>query len=823
MSAPARSRFVAVLGPTNTGKTHLALERMAGHASGMIGFPLRLLARENYDRMIRLKGPGQVALVTGEEKIIPPQARWFLCTVESMPLDRPVDFLAIDEIQMCADPDRGHIFTERLLHARGLHETMVMGAETVRALLRRLVPGVEVIGRPRFSTLRYAGPRKVTRLPPRSAVVAFSAADVYALAELIRRQKGGAAVVLGALSPRTRNAQVGLFQAGEVDYLVATDAIGMGLNLEVNHVAFAELRKFDGRTPRNLTASELGQIAGRAGRHMNDGTFGTTAEVGPLDPELVERIENHRFDKLTSIFWRNGDLRFASIATLVASLNAAPPAPGLMRAREADDIRALNALAAEAEIAVLAVHPDAVRRLWEVCRIPDFAKSGTESHARLLGRIYRHLSEGDGILPVDWIAAQVARLDRTDGDIEALVQRIAMVRTWTYVSYQSGWLAEPRQWQERTRALEDKLSDALHERLQTRFVDQRTSALVKRMKDGGPLAAEVDAKGAVTVEGHVVGRLDGFRFAAEAAESALGARTVSGAALKALRADMHRRLIHFEDQPDDAFAFDEHGRVVWDQAPVARIEAGAHVLTPRIEPLASDLLEPADRERIQRRLGAWLESRLDRHLGPLRALVAASLAGPARGLAYQLGEALGSLPRRQAEEQIDALSREDRQQLRKLGAVIGRESVYLPALLKPEAVRLIGVLWAVGRGIAPPAPPVPGRVALSVTPEIPEDYYAAIGHRVIGERAIRIDILERIAEAAWNASKEGAFALTPELMSLAGSSAEDTAAMLRALGYRKQEDGRHRRGAKVFGKKPAPRQPIAEHSPFAKLKERFAP
>ena len=478
MSALAHSRVVAVLGPTNTGKTHLAIERMLGHATGMIGFPLRLLARENYDRIVRLRGRGAVALVTGEEKIILANPRYFVCTAESMPLDRPVDFLAIDEIQLAADPERGHVFTARLLHARGLSETMLLGSDTMRALVRRLVPEAEFVERPRFSTLSYVGERKVTRLPPRCAVVAFSVADVFEIAELVRRQRGGTAVVLGALSPRARNAQVGMYQAGEVDYLVATDAIGMGLNMDVDHVAFARLAKFDGKAPRRLSAAEIGQIAGRAGRHMSDGTFGTTADLGPMEPEIVEAVENHRFDPVNGAFWRNSRLDLRSLDRLVASLEQRPPSGLLIRAREADDERALAALRRMPDLAQRARTPDGVRRLWEVCQVPDFRKTMSDQHTRLLAQIYRHLSSGPGRLPEDWVAGHLARMDRGDGDIDTLVARIAHVRTWTYITHRGDWIRDPAHWQDRARTIEDKLSDALHDRLTQRFVDRRAALLV---------------------------------------------------------------------------------------------------------------------------------------------------------------------------------------------------------------------------------------------------------------------------------------------------------------------------------------------------------
>ena len=477
-SAP---RLVAVLGPTNTGKTHFAIERMLDHPTGMIGFPLRLLARENYDRIVKLRGARAVALITGEEKILPPNPSYFVCTVELMPLDRPVEFLAVDEIQLCADPERGHVFTARLLHARGTTETMFLGADTIKPLMRRLVPKVEYVSRPRFSNLAYTGHKKVTRLPRRSAVVAFSLADVFSLAELVRRQRGGTAVVLGALSPRARNAQVGMFQAGEVDYLVATDAIGMGLNMDLDHVAFARLAKFDGRGPRRLSPAEIGQIAGRAGRHMSNGTFGTTADEGLLEPEIVSAVEEHRFEPLTRISWRNSNLRFNSVGALLQSLDERPPLPGLVQARDADDHRALQLLSRNTEIVDLATNPGAVRLLWEVCQIPDFRKVMSDSHARFLAHCFVHLAGPGERLPAAWVGSQMAQLDRLDGDIDTLMARIAHVRTWTYITHRGDWIEAASEWQDRARGIEDRLSDALHDRITQRFVDRRSAFLVRHL------------------------------------------------------------------------------------------------------------------------------------------------------------------------------------------------------------------------------------------------------------------------------------------------------------------------------------------------------
>ncbi|MGF1608916.1 MAG: helicase-related protein, partial [Kiloniellales bacterium] len=754
MSPAEAGRVTAVLGPTNTGKTYLAIERMLGYRSGIIGFPLRLLARENYDRAVAAKGARQVALVTGEEKIVPPNARYFFCTVESMPLDRPVEFLAVDEIQLCADAERGHVFTDRLLHARGAAETMFLGADTIRPVLRRLVPEAETIARPRFSTLTYDGPRKLTRLPPRSAVIAFSAAQVYALAELMRRQRGGTAVVLGALSPRTRNAQVALFDAGEVDYLVATDAIGMGLNLSLDHIAFSQLSKFDGFGPRRLTPAEMAQIAGRAGRHMNDGSFGTTDSLGPMDEALVRAIEEHRFDPLQSIFWRSRDFDFRSPEALLRSLETRPKERVLLRVRGAEDHQALAALSRDPEVARLASHPAAVRLLWDVCQVPDFQKTLTDQHARLLGRIYRFLMAEPHRLPEDWVARQIARIDRTEGDIDALVARIAHVRTWTYIAHRD-WLADPVHWQERSRALEDKLSDALHERLTQRFVDRRAAMLVRRLKAGDQLLAAVRSDGGVLVEGAYVGRLDGFRFQADSSEDSDGTRAVLTAARRALVNEIPRRVRRLEEDDDGSFTLDECGLLAWRGATVARLAAGSSALAPQVELLPSEFLDGAQRERLRQRLADWLARHLRRQLAPLYRALDSELSGAARGLAFQLVEALGTLPRSQVTHQITGLSKAERKALAALDIQLGTASVTLPALLKPRPSRLRGLLWAVHKGADSGSLPDPSAVAFRPEPGAisDDDLYLALGYRRFarkGERlAVRADALERLAREAY--------------------------------------------------------------------------
>jgi ATP-dependent RNA helicase SUPV3L1/SUV3 len=757
MSPPsANGRLTAVLGPTNTGKTYLAIERMLGHESGMIGFPLRLLARENYDRVAKIKGVSQVALITGEEKIAPPGARYFVCTVESMPLDRPVSFLAVDEVQMAADPERGHFFTDRLLHARGTNETMLLGADTIRPILNRLLPDIDVVARPRFSKLSYVGPKKATRLPRRSAVVGFSANEVYEMAELIRRQRGGTAIVMGALSPRTRNAQVEMFEAGEVDYLVATDAIGMGLNLDINHVWFASLRKYDGRATRPLRAVELAQIAGRAGRHMNDGTFGTTTDVDGLDAETVEAIENHRFDPLRDVQWRNNELDFRSAPALIASLNALPPHAALQRVREQDDQLALQTLSAHSEFLPRLHAPGRVKLLWEVCQVPDFRKTMTEEHTALLGQLFQHLTQGGERLPEDWIDSHVKRLERYDGDIDTLMTRIAHVRTWTYISHRADWIQRAAHWQERARAIEDKLSDVLHQRLTQRFVDRRAALLVRRLRDEGEMTSSVAAAGEVTVEGEHLGRIEGFRFVPDTTDGQTDQKAVLSAALKALRQDLPTRLQAFTASPDGELVFDGQLRVCWGGGPVARLLPSGDILAPKVEALASDLLDGPAREEVRKRAAAWVETRIRLGLSELMdARATAELPAGARGIVFQLCESLGVLPRRPIEQQLTQLAEEDRKALARLGVRVGVYSLYFPSMLKPVPIRLRAGLWMVAKGReAIPPLPAEGRTSMDLPRDAEREFYAAIGYLPLGDHAIRADMVERLAAMARQAVRE---------------------------------------------------------------------
>ena len=776
------ARVKAVLGPTNTGKTHLAIERMLAHASGIIGFPLRLLARENYDRMVAAKGARYVALITGEEKIVPPEARWFSCTVEAMPLDRHAEFVAVDEIQLCADPDRGHVFTDRLLHARGMVETMFLGAETIRPLLQRLVPQAQVETRPRLSQLSYAGPAKLVRLPPRSAVVAFSAAEVYAIAELIRRRKGGCAVVMGRLSPRTRNAQVALYQEREVDFLVATDAIGMGLNMNVDHVAFAGLGKFDGHRPRRLTPAEIGQIAGRAGRGMRDGTFGTTTQCPPIPDDVVTAVEGHSFDFLDQLVWRNSELDFTAIDALLDSLTTAPPRPDLVRGNDASDYETLLALARDPEIRQHARGRRLVRLLWDACQIPDFRKLTDETHARLCARVFHHVAR-DGGLPTDWLSGQIAALDRQDGDIDTLMQRLSGVRIWSYIAARADWVADSTHWQGVARGVEDKLSDTLHERLMARFVDRRAAHLMRRLEagEGQELLSAVTRRGEIVVEGHEVGRVAGFMLEPDPDTSGENRKLILRAARRALREEIPRRVTALEVASDTTLGLTDDHRILWDGAPIARLEAGDSVLRPRVRVLDSEFLDGAQRERIRDRVQRFVDSHVRAELAPLfDAVEAASADAAMRGPLHRLSESLGVI----IDSQPDSVAPAVRGRLRALGVRAGRLGWFLPSLLKPRLAAMRARLWALRAGVPVPGLAPPGAISLSRAPAWPAGFAAAMGWIEAGPVLLRLDVAEKVAgELGW-ATRHAPAALPAGLASRLSVKADLLPVVLRRLGFR---------------------------------------
>ncbi|BBB14137.1 helicase-related protein [Sphingopyxis sp. FD7] len=754
----------AVLGPTNTGKTHLAVERLTAHASGMIGFPLRLLAREVYDRVVAIKGAAEVALITGEERIMPAQARYLLGTMEALPVERDVAFVGIDEAQLGADPERGHVFTDRLLRARGREETMILGSASIRGLVRDLVPEAEIITRPRFSTLSYAGSSKLSRLPKRSAVVAFSAEEVYAIAEMLRRFSGGAAVVMGALSPRTRNAQVAMFEAGEVDYLVATDAIGMGLNLDVRHVAFASLQKFDGRRLRRLTVAEMAQIAGRAGRHQQDGSFGTVGlPQGGFTPEEVAAIEGHHFPPVPSLFWREPNPRFGSLDQLLADLAQPPTQPGLRPAPEAVDLAVLKHLAGDMEVRARGSDFDAVQRLWDVCGLPDFEQLGAEHHSRTVFRLWQWRTSGDGMIDPDWFARRLARLDDVEGDIDQLASRIAAVRTLCFIAQRGDWIAGGAGWAEATQALESRLSDALHSALAQRFVDRRLALLLRDAgQRGNSLPVAVGADGTVAVDGEAIGTLNGFQFKVDPIAKASDHRMLLAAAEKHLRGELARRATALAEGDDAALSLVADAgsapRLAWHGHVIATLARGPTLVQPTIQ-LDPSLrrLEPAQVQAMADRLQRFVASQLARHAAPLAAMgeAAGDLFTPprVRALLAALTDNSGTIGRAVVEEQLNALTADERPLLRKLGLTIGSLDIFHPQLLKPEAVRWRAALIAAQQGSAiPPLPPHGAVLQKSGS----QAGLTTAGFRRCASGWLRIDMAEKLARQAHAARMQAA-------------------------------------------------------------------
>ncbi len=802
---PPHRPVTAVLGPTNTGKTHLAVERMLAHGKGMIGLPLRLLAREIYDRVRAKVGDLAVALITGEEKIIPPEPRYWVCTVEAMPPDIEVPFLAIDEVQLCADFERGHIFTDRVLHRRGTEETMLLGAASMRPILEKMLPHCTFVTRPRLSTLAYAGQKKLSRLPRRTAIVAFTAEMVYTVAELIRTQRGGAAVVMGALSPRTRNAQVALYQSGDVDYLVATDAIGMGLNMDVDHVAFAATRKFDGFQFRNLNPGELGQVAGRAGRYMNDGTFGVTAEAEPFDQDMIDRLENHNFDSVRNLQWRNPDLDFRSLDGLRKSLGYLPKISGLTRAQDAPDVRALEAMCRDSSIVGLIKSLKDVRRTWEVCQVPDYRNISPAEHAYLIGRIIHYLHTGKGFISEDWFSKQLALSDNMEGGIDALSTRISHVRSWTFIANRSDWLEAPFYWQARAKEIENKLSDVLHEKLTQRFINRRTSVLMQRLARKEGLMTTVEDGGEVKVEGEFVGRIQGLNFTADNAEAA-DIRLLKTASLAAVTEEIGKRAKSLAMTTDTDLKLNRNGEIIWAGNVVGRVLAGDHALRPRAEVVADDVLQGAQREEVRERLQKFTQRYLAALLEPLTKLEdAEGFEALARGMAFRIVEHFGVLPRESVIEEVKALSQDDRAKLRGLGVRFGAFHLFLPALLKPAATDMRLLLWWLQKhqteNVA--APPANGLTSTPADTSKPEGFYAVCGYRVCGKRAVRVDMLERLADLIrdrvfWKpripeelrpagAVEGGGFSVVSDMMSLVGCSGEEFEEILVSLGFKAQK------------------------------------
>jgi len=804
------SNVKAILGPTNTGKTYYAMDRMLAHSSGIIGFPLRLLARENYDKAVSQVGRSQVALVTGEEKIIPPYAKYFCCTVESMPLNREFSFVCVDEIQLAADPDRGYIFTDRILHSRGLKETVLLGAETIRPLLQKILPDVIIETRPRLSTLSYIGVKKLTRLKPRSTIVAFSVPEVYKIAELIRTKKGGAAIVMGALSPRTRNSQVDLYQNGQVDYLIATDAIGMGLNMDIDHVAFASDSKFDGNIPRYLTPPEIAQIAGRAGRSTRNGTFGVIDESLKFDEETIEQVESHSFFPLKNLWWRNTDLNFSSVNKLVKSLDKAPPFNFMRKKVGALDAICLTHLSQIDTIKAKIENEENLSLLWNICQIPDFSNTLSGMHFNLLEKTFELLLS-KGKLDNEWIKSQITRLDRYDGEIDTLLNRIANVRTWTFITNRSNWLDETEYWQDQAKTIEDKLSDELHERLTQRFVDKKIVVLNKTLKEFNNLEAIVRIDGKVFVEGEEVGTLKGFDFIPTLSDGENAAPILS-AARKTLPKEISRRVKELLMSDNAAFKFDNDGNILWQSNIVASLVNGENIYSPKININSSELLSDEQIKQIQLRIIEAVEGNIKSILSEAinlkdpafqniekkhfnnnqneeksaeeEKLPIINLSGKALGIAYEVYEGLGSAKTSSLSMSINTLSDDEKTQLAKLGLRLGIETIYLPNLLKPSAIKLRALLWSVFYQNFPDhGTPPDGRVSVVMQPEANHDFLRAIGFVPLGDLALRVDIAERLSALIRLEARSGRFRITDAMLSIAGSTKIQMEKILYELNY----------------------------------------
>ena len=804
------SNVKAILGPTNTGKTYYAMDRMLAHSSGVIGFPLRLLARENYDKAVSQVGISQVALVTGEEKIIPPYAKYFCCTVESMPLNREFSFVCVDEIQLAADPDRGYIFTDRILHSRGLKETVLLGAETIRPLLQKILPDVIIETRPRLSTLSYIGVKKLTRLKPRSTIVAFSVPEVYKIAELIRTKKGGAAIVMGALSPRTRNSQVDLYQNGQVDYLIATDAIGMGLNMDIDHVAFASDSKFDGNIPRYLTPPEIAQIAGRAGRSTRNGTFGVIDESLKFDEETIEQVESHSFFPLKNLWWRNTDLNFSSVNKLAKSLDKAPPFNFMRKKVGALDAICLTHLSQIDTIKAKIENEENLSLLWNICQIPDFSNTLSGMHFNLLEKTFELLLS-KGKLDNEWIKSQITRLDRYDGEIDTLLNRIANVRTWTFITNRSNWLDETEYWQDQAKTIEDKLSDELHERLTQRFVDKKIVVLNKTLKEFNNLEAIVRIDGKVFVEGEEVGTLKGFDFIPTLSDGENAAPILS-AARKTLPKEISRRVKELLMSDNAAFKFDNDGNILWQSNIVASLVNGENIYSPKININSSELLSDEQIKQIQLRIIEAVEGNIKSILSEAinlkdpsfqkiekkhfnnnqneeksaeeEKLPIINLSGKALGIAYEVYEGLGSAKTSSLSMSINTLSDDEKTQLAKLGLRLGIETIYLPNLLKPSAIKLRALLWSVFYQNFPDhGTPPDGRVSVIMQPEANHDFLRAIGFVPLGDLALRADIAERLSALIRLEARSGRFRITDAMLSIAGSTKIQMEKILYELNY----------------------------------------
>lgn len=815
-------QIISVLGPTNTGKTHFAVERMLQFETGVIGFPLRLLAREVYDNCVKKLGSNRVALITGEEKIIPPTANYYLCTVESMPLDLNFEFVAIDEIQMCADPERGHIFTDRLLNYRGDKLTMFLGADTMKNIISNLVPSSEFVYRDRLSKLIYTGYKKISRIQPRSAIVAFSVDEVYALAEFIRRQRGGAAIVMGSLSPKTRNAQVDLYQSGDVDFLVATDAIGMGINMNIDHVSFSNLRKYDGKKIRGLRNTEIGQISGRAGRYKNDGSFGITGDCEALTSEQIEKLENHKFDSVINIYWRNSSLDFSSIKKFIESLNKPPSIPNLLRNRELIDENMFKFLTTEKSQLKINNEENHISKLWECCQIPDFTKSSYNEHMEIVTSVFNFLTSDKQKITNDWMKKQVSNLDNLIGNIDAIANRISHVRTWSYVANKRNWVENNDYWIAKTKDIEDKLSDRLHEELSKSFVDKRISILSRGLKQDIQHEAKISENNEIIMEGQLVGKINGLKIILDYTSNALQTdiRSIKKAARNGAALELKKRIEEIIASPEH-FSLKKDKNIYWKEKIIGKIYPGKNYLNPDVKILVDESVELQDQQRISSSLSNWLKLEKQNLLQDLIKIENSQYENRfIRGLCYQLFENNGVLKRENVNEIVKQINKEDRSILRKLGIKIGRYHIYQPRMVKPAAVIFKTILWNCFHNLSDNKSPAFGLNFVKNFSNHDKEYLLICGFETFDNYIIRIDILERLFLKIISLSKNGLFELTSDILNLLGSTKEDFKELMKKMNYNYiEKEGKifFKYSPKKFNSKISKKK--VSNNPFSELKK----
>jgi len=788
-----KKRIAAVLGPTNTGKTHMAVETMLEHETGIIGFPLRLLAREIFDKCVDRIGSQNVALITGEEKIIPNSPKYFICTVESMPQDKDVDFIAVDEIQMCADHERGHIFTDKLLHARGSKLTMFLGSHTMKSIIRSLIKDIEFINKDRYSKLTYSGHKKISRLNPKTALIAFSVDEVYAIAELVRRQKGGTAVIMGSLSPKTRNSQVELYQSGDANFLVATDAIGMGINMDINNISFSNLKKFDGKKTRRLNLNEISQIAGRAGRHINDGTFGVTGECKQLSFDEIEKLEKHELNKNDMLYWRNSEINFDSLDNLVSSLEKNTDNEFLKKINDCEDEKVLKFLIKNDSDLRKKLHKETVKIFWNCCQIPDFSKKNYGNHVEIVKKVFDFLNSKNGRVTNDYMKKQLENLDKYDGNIDTLTNRISNVRTWSYVANKKNWVNNSDYWIEHTKHIEDKLSDKLHEELTKSFVDKRISVLSRSLKQNIILATEIKNENEVVIDGQYIGQLKGLKLDLDLKSGSLKTdiKSLRKAAKQAISPELMKRVNKIIR--NETFGIDDNHKIYWMDNPIAYLTSGRSYLNPRLEIIVDEAMDSETRETLKINLEKKLYSLISSELSDLVNLSKSNLKNNyARALCYQLFENNGVLKREKVHEMIKNIAKEDRLILRKAGIKIGRYHIFLPRMLKPAAVDLRIKLWKLyynedKRNIIPKS----GLNFLKSDDKKNNKFLLICGFENFDKFYVRVDILERLFLKIIENTKDGSFKVDSDMINLIGCSKENFFKLLDLMQYKpkKNKDG----------------------------------